>query len=289
MFQKTINKEISFHGIGVHFGLPALIIIYPAEPGTGIVFKNTMFVDEQIKLGEIIPEIAMHASVLKKNKFIISTLEHLMATISAFQLDNLLIEIQGIEVPILDGSALNFVEAIRKVGIKDQDKVKLYLTPIEQVSFKDEKNDRVLDIYPAGCDNSLYDTTLYFEYLADFMHPLVGKSSLAGIMSTQYFINEIAPARTFGFLEQLPYLKSKGLAKGTSLGNTVVIGEDDYLNTPRFQDEFVRHKLLDLIGDLALLGKNIAGKVVAKKTGHSLNRLVVQDYINNPNNWKLIS
>ena len=124
--------------------------------------------------------------------------------------------------------------------------------------------------------------------MADFKHPLVGKSFLKGRLSLSYFKNEIAPARTFGFLEQLPFLRSQGLAKGTSLGNTVVIGEEEFLNQPRFKNEFVRHKLLDLIGDLALLGRNLAGTINAKKTGHNFNRLITQDYIKNPENWKLI-
>ncbi|MBU4270054.1 UDP-3-O-acyl-N-acetylglucosamine deacetylase [Candidatus Dependentiae bacterium] len=289
MFQRTINKSVSFSGIGVHFGLSSKIILHPAQIDSGIVFINNDLREFQIKIGSIIPQEAMHASVLKKDKFVISTLEHLMAAVNAFQIDNLLIEIQGVEVPILDGSCIGFVNCISKIGIKEQNKKKEFISSKQIISFNDEKNDRSISIYPAEKINGEYSNSLFFDYSADFSHPLVGKGRLCGELSLDYFIKEIAPARTFGFLDQLPFLKKHGLAKGTSLGNTVVIGQDDFINTPRFRDEFVRHKLLDLIGDLSLLGKNLAGKVVAKKTGHSFNRLVVQDYINNLDNWKLIN
>jgi UDP-3-O-[3-hydroxymyristoyl] N-acetylglucosamine deacetylase len=227
--------------------------------------------------------------VLKSGAVIISTLEHLMACISALFLDNLIIEIEGIEVPIFDGSALCFLDSFLKIGIEEQAESKNFLTPCEEIEFKDSSG-RLICLSPAKfCDNlNSFDTNLYFDYLADFNHPLLGKSSLSGIFSENFFVQEIAPARTFGFLEQLPVLRRHGLAKGTNLGNTVVIGEEEFLNERRFEDEFVRHKLLDLIGDLALLGKNLAGTIKAQKTGHSFNRLVVHHYVNNPDKWRLI-
>jgi UDP-3-O-[3-hydroxymyristoyl] N-acetylglucosamine deacetylase len=118
---------------------------------------------------------------------------------------------------------------------------------------------------------------------------LVSKGELHGVMSCNYFVQHIAAARTFGFLEQLPFLRRHGLAKGTTLGNTVVIGEEEFLNDKRFEDEFVRHKFLDLIGDLALLGKNLVGSIVAQKTGHNFNRLVVKHYIEHPGEWVFFS
>lgn len=290
MFERTINKKIEFSGIGVHTGLKTTVILHPAVAGYGIAFVNSNFPQEYIKLGMVIPEQALHASVLKSRSYVISTIEHLMAAISAFKIDNILIEMYGVEMPILDGSSLSFVNLINSAGIKELEVKKTYLMPVKTLYFKDPNSDREIIIEPPKYIQELndYDKNLYFNYFAEFEHPLVGKSSIEGELNIDFFEHEIAPARTFGFLEQLPYLRSKGLAKGTSLGNTVVIGEDEYLNEPRFENEFVRHKLLDLIGDLALLGKNLAGKVEAKKTGHSFNRLVVQDYINNPGNWKLI-
>jgi UDP-3-O-[3-hydroxymyristoyl] N-acetylglucosamine deacetylase len=282
--QRTINKEVSIEGIGVHLGQSSRITLKSAEINSGIIFFNPKFPKEKIVLGKIIPEQAIHASVLKGERLVISTIEHLMACVAAFQIDNLLIEIDGIEVPILDGSAISFVEIIESVGIKEQDANKKFLTPRKKLVFEDEESGRFIEILPAKND----DTNFYFDYTVDFKHHLVGIGNLKDTFSLNYFKNNIAPARTFGFLEQLPFLRSQGLAKGTSLGNTVVIGEEEFLNEPRFDDEFVRHKLLDLIGDLALLGKSLAGTVNAKRTGHNFNRLVIQDYINNPDNWILI-
>lgn len=288
MLQITIADEVVFRGVGVHLGLTSKLILHPAPANHGIVFINPMFPDNKLKLGSIIPQEAIHASVLKSSKLVISTIEHLMASISAFGIDNLLIELQGIEVPILDGSSLGFITAISKVGFKSLDVQKQLLTPVSPLIFNDKKNDRFLEILPALKKNSGYDLALYFDYFAEFKHPLIGKGRLTGEMTKDYFIKNIAAARTFGFLDELPFLRSKGLAKGTTLGNTVVIGESEFLNKPRFKDEFIRHKFLDLVGDLALLGKNLAGTLRARKTGHSFNRLVVADYINNPENWMLI-
>ena len=284
MQQKTIRKEVVIEGIGVHSGEPARVFLRPAACDAGIFFINSKNRSEKIMIGKIIPEEAMHASVIKKNNFIISTIEHLMATVSAFELDNLEIEIDGYEMPILDGSALPFMHFIEEIGVVEQNIKKTFLTVKKPLFIHDVKTDRMIKIIPAK-DN---DESLYFDYKTDFKHPLVGNGFISGKMSLNFFKEQIAPARTFGFLEQLPFLKSHGLAKGTSLGNTVVVGEEEILNECRFKDEFVRHKLLDLIGDLALLGKNLSGTVIAQKTGHNFNRLVVCDYITNPNNWMIL-
>ncbi len=286
MLQRTINEKIVFDGIGVHTGLKSTVILLPAGVDHGIVFKNPNFPEESIRLGEVVPEIALHASVLKSKSFIVSTIEHLIAALSAFRVDNIIIEMESLEVPILDGSCSTFVNLIKKAGIKECSVDKIFLTPVKELRFNDLKLDREIIVAPAANkEDNTFDCSLYFNYIAEFEHPLVGKGSLRGSLTTDYFINEIAAARTFGFLEQLAFLRRNGLAKGSSLGNTVVVGEDEFLNTPRFEDEFVRHKLLDLIGDLGLLGKNLAGTITAKKTGHSFNRLVILDYIKNPENW----
>jgi len=156
------------------------------------------------------------------------------------------------------------------------------------LQFAGEKG-QLIEILPAQLSNNgCFETSLFVEYLADFSHPLVGKSNLNAKITENFFIEHLAPARTFGFLEHLPFLKQHGLAKGTSLGNTLVIGEDEFLNEQRFKDEFVRHKLLDLLGDLGLLGKRLAGTVKAQKTSHNFNRVVIEHYVKNPDLWKLI-
>ena len=289
MKQKTLKKEIELVGVGVHLGLPSRIILKPASINSGIIFINPKFLNEKIEIGKIIPESAIHASVLKSKSWMVSTVEHLMAAISCLGIDNLIIEIEGIEVPILDGSALTFVDKINSVGLLEQEAEKYFLTPIEVIKFEDEKG-RLIELTPAKTlkDSKKYDTSLHFDYFADFDHPLVGKGNIKGNLSVDYFIKELAAARTFGFLEQLPYLRRHGLAKGTTLGNTVVIGEEEFLNEQRCKDEFIKHKVLDLFGDLALLGKNLAGTIKASKTGHNFNRLVVKHYIENPKKWMLV-
>jgi len=286
--QKTLKQEVVFKGIGVHSGQAAIVTVKPSKVDSGIIIKHKSFDKEFIKFGVVVPEKAMHATVLKKGSFFISTIEHLISAIIWLEIDNAIIETQSLEIPILDGSALPFVQGFLASGIVEQEGQVYFLTPQEKLQFAGD-NGRFIEITPAHRNKSgLFDTSLFVQYLADFSHPLVGKSNLDVKINKDFFIEQIAPARTFGFLEQLPFLKQHGLAKGTSLGNTVVIGEDEFLNDQRFQDEFVRHKLLDLLGDFGLLGKRLAGTVFAKKTGHSFNCVVVEHYVKNPDLWKLI-
>src|SRR5579862_6004089 len=277
--QKTLNQIIIFEGIGVHTGLPAVITLYPAQPNTGLVIRNKAFPSQPIMIGKIVPEHAMHATVIKHQNWFVSTIEHLMAAIFVAELDNVLIEIEGVEVPILDGSALPFIQKILEVGIQVQEAVKTFLTPKAFLKFEDAQG-RYIEITPAqALPSGTRDTTLFVDYRAEFNHPLAGNPVLQGAITCDFFIQEVAPARTFGFLDQLPFLRQHGLAKGTSLGNTVVIGQEELLNNMRIDDECVRHKFLDLIGDLSLLGKNLIGSIKAHKTGHSFNRLVIEHYI----------
>ena len=281
--QKTIKKEIFLQGIGVHSGLPAKISLKPSGPNSGIIFLSSNPMYEKIIIGSVIPEEAMHATVLKSKNWALSTIEHLLSAISALHIDNLTIEVDGNEIPIFDGSALPFIQALLNAGIEEQLNGKLFLTPKKTLKFKDGE-DRFITIKPSEGINR-YD--LLFDYSVDFKHPLAGKGNLKGIFSEQFFVDEISPARTFGFLNQLPQLRYYNLAKGVSLGNTVVIGDNEFINERRFDDEFVRHKFLDLIGDLACLGKNLAGTIIAAKTGHSFNRKVVEHFIQNPDSWEL--
>ena len=270
-------------GVGVHTGAKASVTLRPAEPDSGIVITNQNFPDNPIQLGCCIPEQAMHATVIMSQGWGVSTIEHLLAAVSGLKIDNILIDIDGPEVPILDGSALPFVQIIGDMGVVEQDKSKKYLTPKKTIKFEDN-NSRFIEITPK------YDGAkdLTFDYTIEFEHPLVQGSQLSGVLSEDFFIQEIAPARTFGFLEQLPFLRKHGLAQGTTLGNTVVVGDNIFLNSLRFSDEFIRHKILDLVGDLALLGKNLTGNVRAHKTGHNFNRKVIEHYINNPKDWETL-
>ncbi|MFA6534639.1 MAG: UDP-3-O-acyl-N-acetylglucosamine deacetylase [Candidatus Babeliales bacterium] len=281
--QKTLKQEVVFEGIGVHSGQLARVVLKPAAQDFGIVFTNTAFPDAVFKIGSVIPEVAMQATVLKNSIWALSTTEHLLAAIVATGLDNVLIEVSGFEIPIMDGSAAPFVQGFLDCGFQLQNAVKKYITPKEKLRFED-KAGRFIEIYPAQ-DKS---TDLHISYTADFANKLVGNSQFECLLTPEFFAQNIAPARTFGFLEQLPQMRKLGIAKGTSLGNTVVLSNEGFLNETRFEDECVRHKVLDLIGDLSLLGLSLAGKVIAAKTGHSFNREVVVHYISNPDQWRVI-
>lgn len=285
--QKTIKKETTFYGIGVHSGKAVSVTIKPALINSGIIIKNKNFPDDDIKIGKVIPEVAMHATVIKNSKYNISTIEHLMSAIVCLEIDNIIIETQSNEVPILDGSAAPFVHQILDVQIIEQKAEKKFLIPKEKLTFRAD-SDRFIEIFPAQRSLSgSFDLTLYVEYAVSFDHHLVGKTNLKAKITPTFFIEHIAPARTFGFLEQLSFLKQHGLAKGTSLGNTVVLGQEDFLNDQRLENEFAKHKLLDFLGDLGLLGYRLAGTIKAQKTGHSFNRLVIEHFIKNPDKWIL--
>lgn len=283
LVQKSLASSVIIEGIGVHSGSFSSLCINPAPVGTGIVFKNSLFSDpkEFLHIGAVVPEAAMHATVLKASSWGLSTVEHLMAACSFLDIDNLVIEVTGFEIPILDGSALPFIQAFEQVGLIEQEAKKWYLTPKKPLLIQDAQG-RFVQIVP---HQDSADLSLLVDYAADFNHPLVGAVHFSGQITNSFFEHELAPARTFGFLEQLSYLRHHKLAQGSTLGNTAVMGEYSYLNELRYKDECVRHKVLDLLGDLALLGHRLVGSIKAAKTGHSFNRLVIAHYLENPDQW----
>lgn len=288
--QKSIKCEISFEGIGVHSGLRSRVTIKPLPKNSGIIVRNLRFPDDVIRIGEIIPAAARYATIIAGKNWQLSTIEHVMSALFALGVDNVLVEVDGVEIPILDGSAQPFITSLLEVGLVTQDARKSYVTPKEVIRFEDSQHGRSIEILPAkrSEEDGAIDKNLYVEYQADFDHPLVGAGKISCLFSDSFFVEEIAAARTFGFLEQLPFMKKHGFAKGASLENTVVIGETGFLNKPRFKDEFVRHKFLDLMGDLALLGKQLIGSINAKRTGHNFNRLIIEHFICSPDRWEVI-
>ena len=280
--QKTLKNSITFSGIGVHSGRKSVLTIHPAAPDAGYIFMRASNQADQFRVGIIVPEAAMHATVYRHNGWMVSTVEHVMAALYALGVSNAIIELDGNEVPILDGSALLFVQAIQADGLVMQDAPKKYLTPREQLTLQDAGG-RSLTIDPAGDDYQLH-----VNYSGDFNHPLVGELSFQGTITESFFAEQLAPARTFGFLEQLPLLRKHNLALGSSLGNTVVIG-DEAMNDMRLPNECIRHKVLDLIGDLSLLGMPLIGTVRAHKTSHNFNRLVIEHFVQHPELWYVTS
>lgn len=260
--KKTVKDTVRLRGIGLHSGKIVHLNIHPAEVGTGIQFIHTsgskstiipVHVDNVIDTG--------NAVTLGKEGVRIQTIEHLMAALHTLGISDTRIEIDAMEVPIMDGSSLPFLEAILATGIEES-KEKIEMIQITNPIWVVE-GDKYLVLLP--------DDELKVTYSIDFAHPLLKGQTLHTSLDHDTVLNEILPARTFGFLKDVEYLQSRGLALGGSLDNAVVLTDDGYLNDSlRFDNECVRHKVLDLIGDLAVLGRPFRGHLIASKAGHGL-------------------
>ncbi|MEW6007244.1 MAG: UDP-3-O-acyl-N-acetylglucosamine deacetylase [bacterium] len=258
-YQHTINKEVSLSGIGLHTGQNITIALKPAPPNTGIVFIKD---DVKIPAKLCYVSSSYRGISLKKDGTEIRTIEHLLGSLSFFFITNLFIELNGPEIPIMDGSSLPFALLIKSAGIKKQDGRMKYLSFTSPVEIKEDG--RSISILPYN--------GFKVSYTISFSHPVVKEQSLELEIDETSFIKEIAPARTFGFLDEVNSLRQAGLIKGGSLENAIVVSDDEIINEPlRYEDEFVRHKILDLIGDLSLLGIPLKGHIIANCSGHSLN------------------
>ena len=260
--RRTLASEWVLDGVGLHSGAPVRLRLVPAPPGSGIVFVRT-------DLGRVrIPALlenagpSFYATVLERRGATVSTIEHLMAALYAMQVDDLDVELDAAEVPILDGSSKPFVLGILEAGFREHDVVREYIHITRPLTVTHE--DKRISVHP--CPE--YRVT----YAIDFDHPALGYQELtASLWRTDQFVEKLAPARTFTFDHEVAALRERGLARGGTLDNAVVVGKEGVLNPPlRFADEFVRHKMLDLTGDLSLLGHPILGHVVAYRAGHDL-------------------
>ncbi|MEW6326912.1 MAG: UDP-3-O-acyl-N-acetylglucosamine deacetylase [Thermodesulfobacteriota bacterium] len=268
-YQHTITQEVRCSGIGLHSGLLVNLTIKPASANTRIIFRRTDLPGK--------PSIPAHykyitdttlATTLGVGDASVATVEHLMAAFMGMAIDNALVEIDGPEVPSLDGSAAPFVLMLNKARPVKQREKRAYIRILEPIQVRCE--DKTLSIYP---DNSLKIT-----YSIDFNHPLIQQQSYSMTFSEETFCQEIANARTFGFLYEVQNLKENGFALGGSLDNAIVMDDSSILNEGglRFENEFVRHKILDLLGDIALLGKPVLGHIVVHKSGHTLHHRLLQ-------------
>lgn len=279
-FQRTLSTEIAFTGRGLHTGASVTLKVLPAPTDTGLVFRRVDL--DHFEIEAIIKNVARvaYATTLMKQGVLISTVEHLLASLYIFGVDNAWIDIDNLEVPILDGSALEFSETIQRVGLKQQSGLRQYLVIKKALEIRDR--DRMIAIYPAD--------QFQIHYSIDFDHPMITKQVFDFKASPEIFTREVAPARTFGFFREVEELKKNGLVRGGSLDNAIVLTEKGILNNIlRFKDEFVRHKVLDGIGDLALIGKPLVARVVAHKAGHALHTHLVTRILNNPSSWSLQS
>ena len=258
MYQRTINREIEIKGIGIHSGTLSKLKLIPASEDTGIIFiKNKIEIPAKIESTKSFD----FSTTLEKNGQKIQTVEHLMAALYLLEIDNLYVEIEGEEIPILDGSSKIFIQEIQKAGIKIQRKEKIFAVLNKEIVFGNE--DKYIHAIPSEIP--------IFTYKAKYNNFIGNKSFSFNALKNS--INEISDARTYCFFEEVQKLKELGLAKGGSLENAVVFKDDTVLNPEglRYEDEPVRHKLLDLIGDLYLLGKPIIGEITSVKGGHALN------------------
>lgn len=259
--QTTLGRTITVSGIGLHSGRAVRATLRPAPAGRGIAFVRT-------DVGVVIPAVAEEAGRLDFATSIgepgreVGTIEHLLSAAVGLGLDNLTVEIDGPEVPILDGSSAPWVAEIRKAGLVSLGSASRPFAVTSPLSVHGPEG-KWIEIRPAK--------ELRVSYSIDFPNPAIGRQTLSLVLTPDVYADHLAPARTFGFLAEYDYLRSKGLARGASEENCIVVGDTDVLNgSLRFVDEFVRHKALDLIGDLALVGRPVVGHIVAHRAGHAL-------------------
>lgn len=280
--QKTLIKSVSCSGIGVHSGKKVQVTIHPAHENYGIKFKRT-----DIAESPAIPAIFSRvvdtslATVIGQDGCIISTIEHLMASFSGLSIDNALVELDSYELPIMDGSAGPFTRLIKSAGLKEQKSPRFFFVAKAPVIL--EENGKSVAIYPAP--------ERRITYTISFDHPLVKTQSYSILLDANNFEHEIASARTFGFYHEIEYLKKFGLARGGTLDNAVVLDHDKILNPGglRYPDEFVRHKILDCIGDFSLLGMPIMGHIKIYKSGHAFNHEFLKKFLTKKNSWQTCS
>lgn len=275
----TIGKAVSADGVGLHSNSPVRVTLRPAPAYTGYLFRRTDLNDFEI---EAAPQYVTHvsyATTLMKSGVMISTVEHLLSALLGCGVDNAIIEIDSLEVPILDGSSKRWVELIEEAGVVQLEAPRAYLRVLKRIEVSDKN--RSMSIEPAD--------SFQISCEIDFNHPMIGVQRREICFPADDYAAEIAPARTFGFVEELEMLRKNGLARGGSLGNAIALTPDGILNSEplRFSDEFVRHKILDIIGDLALCGQPILGHIRATRSGHGLHTMLLSNLLRDRSAWEV--
>jgi UDP-3-O-[3-hydroxymyristoyl] N-acetylglucosamine deacetylase len=277
MRQQTLAGPIEFGGIGLHTGGHATVRILPAPADKGIVFRRIDL--ENFELPANVASVARvaYATTLMSRGVWISTVEHLLSALYGMGIDNAYVELDNFEVPILDGSAAPYSEAIARVGAVRQRAQRQYIRVNKP--FVLTEGEKTLGIYPSD--------TFTVKYDIDFPHVLIGKQSIEVQLTGTNYAEKIAPARTFGFYHEVEKLQASGLIRGGSLDNAIVLTEKGMLNDTslRFKDEFVRHKTLDLLGDFALIGQPVLGRLVANRAGHALHTRFVAELLESTSHW----
>jgi UDP-3-O-[3-hydroxymyristoyl] N-acetylglucosamine deacetylase len=280
-FETTVNRPIGTSGVGLHSGVPVNLRILPAPASTGIVFVRTDLDGFAIPASWRYVQKVSYATSLMRQGVLISTTEHLLSTFYSMGIDNAFVEIDNLEVPILDGSGKCFVEMIQSAGIRHSRRRKRFLRIRKPVSV--EGGGKRITILPS--ERFLLTCDVFFP------HPLVGRQSIELEVTPENYAAQLAPARTFGFEYELHEMRNMGLIRGASLENAVCFDRQSILNPGglRFPDECCRHKALDLIGDLALIGKPLLGHVIAEKAGHAMHFALVNRIMSDPTLYEIVS
>ncbi len=278
--QRTIKRVVSFSGIGLHTGRMTRVVLKPAPRDTGVVFfrvdRDTVI---KASLGNVVD--TAFATTLGFNGTRVKTVEHLLSVFGGLGIDNVLVEIDGPEVPILDGSSTNLVDIVLEAGIVKQAQKKPYIRIKRPFRFRDGNAEIIAMPYEGR----------RISYRIFFKHSHFGMQDISVELNEETYVREIAPARTFGFLKNVEMLRANGLAKGGSLENAVVIDDHGILNDDglRYDDEFVRHKVLDLIGDFSLAGYPIYGHIIAERAGHSSHVRFLRKLLSAVDAWEFVS
>lgn len=275
--EQTIAAPLEFTGVGLHSGAPVTMRLLPAPAGSGIVFRRTDLDNFEIPAtGRNVAKVS-YATSLMRQGVLISTTEHLLSALIGMGVDNVIVELDNLELPILDGSALPYVEAFREAGIKTQRRKRECIKVLQPLEVRD--GDKFIGVYPG--------TGYRIQYRIDFPSP-IGCQETSIDLAAEMYGTFIAPARTFGYKADETKLRDMGLIRGASPENAIVLGPKGPENGPlRFSDEYVRHKVLDLIGDLALAGRRIEGLVVAERAGHAMHTALVSKLMKDRSAWEM--
>jgi len=280
--QQTLANAVSCSGVGLHSGQPVTLTLRPAPADTGVVFVNRSGKGGASLAASVEHLVATElCTAISGNGFQVRTIEHVLAALTGLDIDNVYVEVDASEAPVMDGSAGHFVRLIRSAGIVPQSRRQPYLKITRPLEVVD--GTRRVRIEPSS--------TTKVTYSIHYNHPLIQTQTYAYEHSVHAFEREIADARTFGFLQEVEALWARGLGKGGSLDNTIILSQDGVLNESglRFANEFVRHKVLDLIGDFSLLGLPFIGHVIAERSGHAMHTRLVQQILNHPDSWVLLN
>lgn len=281
-FQTTIQRPVEISGIGLHHGAPVHLRLLPAPPDTGIVFVRTDLENTRIKASwDFVKRVSYATSLMHPKGIFISTTEHLLSVLYSMRIDNAFVELDNLELPILDGSGQGFVDLLREAGTRESRRLRRYMKILQPVTV--ESGEKRVSIVP--CDTFSLSCHIFYK------HPLVGEQNLEMEITPESYARHIAPARTFGFEGELEQMRDMGLIRGASLENAICFTAEGVANDGglRFPDECCRHKALDLLGDLALIGRPLLGMLIAEKAGHAMHVALANKLMSDPSLYEIVT